>query len=250
MSNVVWLAIDSAASASIDGMRVRALSSTLALTNGWDRPVLASNLRSRPSRVWSQCSPSSQRAWPPNPKPPRPPRPPPPPRRERDRPRGSLVLGERLGAGREQGDGLGQPYHGEVAPDFQSRVEEVPGGEAVLRAGLEQADRQRAQRLGRLHHQGAGRHEPCRLLAADLQLDGLMALEPPRRLLDRVDLVGFEVELDVLAELLDFQPVPLEGRHGFAERRRDQVGEGTGDRFGRLELVDQLRPCSPWSHRS
>ena len=103
--------------------------------------------------------------------------------RERDRPQRTAVLGQRLGAGGVERRRPGQPSDGEVLAGFQPRVEDVPGGQSVLRPRLEQGDGQVAQGLSGLHHQGAGGHHPGRLTRGDLQRHGLMPLEPPRRLL-------------------------------------------------------------------
>ena len=54
-----------------------------------------------------------------------------------------------------------------------------------------------------------------------------MALEPPRRAFDLVEPVDLDVELDVLAQLLDIEAVPLEGRDRFV-RKRPGPGRQTG----------------------
>ena len=76
---------------------------------------------------------------------------------------------------------------------------------------------------------------------AGFQLDHVVPLEPPGRLFDRVDLVDLDVELDVLAQLLQIQPMPLEVRDRLAADGGNQVGERPRDRLGRLELVHQLQ---------
>ena len=58
------------------------------------------------------------------------------------------------------GDGSGQAKHREIAAGLQAAVKELPGGQAVLRARLEQVDRQVAQRLGRLDQERARGHAP------------------------------------------------------------------------------------------
>ena len=77
----------------------------------------------------------------------------------------------------------------------------------------------------------------------------VVPLEPPRRFLDTVDLVNLEVQLDVLAQLLQVQAVPLQVRDRLAARAGDQVGERTSDRLGRPRTRSSIAACSPWEYR-
>ena len=79
---------------------------------------------------------------------------------ERDRPDRAAVFGKRLAGPSEDRARLRQADDGEIGSLFQSFVEEIPGGQAILRAGLEQADGQVSQRLGRADQQCPGRDHP------------------------------------------------------------------------------------------
>ena len=85
---------------------------------------------------------------------------------------------------------------------------------------------------------------------AHAQLDQVVPFEPTRGFLERVDLVNLEIELDVLAQLLHVDPVPLQVRDRVAARGGDQVGERPGDRLGSLEFVHERAANSPWAYRS
>ena len=58
-----------------------------------------------------------------------------------------------------------------------------------------------------------------------------------RRARDLVDLVDFHVEFDVLAQLLDHDPVPLELFDDLGVRGRNQVGVGPADRERRFRAA-------------
>src|SRR5262249_15525276 len=134
-----------------------------------------------------------------------------------------------------------QTDHRKITALLQDAVEEVPGCQAVGRLRFQQEAGKPAQRLGRADQEAAGGHPPAFLARRDPERDWLVLLEVDLPA-DTADLVNLNIQLDVLAQLLDDDSVALQGLAHLREGGGQQISVGPSNLVGRLRRtrVDDL----------
>ena len=100
---------------------------------------------------------------------------------------------------------------GKSPPAFNSASKKFQAASPSSDRGSSKIDRQVPQRLGGPDHERARGNHASLAARAHLQLDHVVPLGSPGRFFDRVDLVNLDVELDILAQLLHVEAVPLAG---------------------------------------
>ena len=119
--------------------------------------------------------------------------------------------------------------HRELPPLLRPFVKVVPGRQPVLALRLEQVHHQVAKVLRCAHDDGPGIEAPARLARARLDCHDVVPLERPRSPGDRLDPVRLDVQLDVLAQFLHLDAVPLQQLDQPRHVCWDEVRERTAD---------------------
>ena len=119
---------------------------------------------------------------------------------------------------------------------FQTAVEQIPGGEAIVALRLEQVDDERAARLRRGHDEGLGRQRLQSPLPMALEPHLVVALKGPLRGDDRVDHERFSARCPGGVGTIDADSVQ--------PKERDDRGVFGRDHISRRRRTIQRR-CEP-----